>query len=97
MQLRETIEYSILQIFEVYFSIAQFTESIELNKIRSFKERQKRAQSAFIHVKETTSSFKCTSRVINDSISLIQVNQRLDNSKRDLNLLMNQPIDRIIV
>ena len=32
LQLRETIEYSILQIFEVYFSIAQFTESSRIFK-----------------------------------------------------------------
>ena len=32
--------------------------------------------------------------VTNDSISLIQVNQQLGNTKRDLNLLMNQPINQ---
>ena len=30
--------------------------------------------------------------VTNDSINLIQIKQQLDNSKRDLNLLLNRPI-----
>ena len=97
MQLRETIEYSILQIFEVYFSIAQFTESSRIFKqnLEVSKERQKRAQSAFIHGQgNKLAVLNAQVDVTNDSISLIQVNQQLDNSKRDLNLLMNQPIDK---
>ncbi len=97
LQLRETIEYSILQIFEVYFSIAQFTESSRIFKqnLEVSKERQKRAQSAFIHGQgNKLAVLNAQVDVTNDSISLIQVNQRLDNSKRDLNLLMNQPIDK---
>ena len=96
LQLRETIEYSILQIFEVYFSIAQFTESSRIFKqnLEVSKERQKRAQSAFIHGQgNKLAVLNAQVDVTNDSISLIQVNQQLDNSKRDLNLLMNQPID----
>tara|TARA_B100000575_G_scaffold68746_1_gene53220 strand:+ start:3584 stop:4930 length:1347 start_codon:yes stop_codon:yes gene_type:complete len=96
LQLRETIEYSILQIFEVYFSIAQFTESSRIFKqnLEVSKERQKRAQSAFIHGQgNKLAVLNAQVDVTNDSISLIQVNQRLDNSKRDLNLLMNKPID----
>ena len=97
LQLRETIEYSILQIFEVYFSIAQFTESSRIFKqnLEVSKERQKRAQSAFIHGQgNKLAVLNAQVDVTNDSISLIQINQRLDNSKRDLNLLMNQPIDK---
>ena len=97
LQLRETIEYSILQIFEVYFSIAQFTESSRIFKqnLEVSKERQKRAQSAFIHGQgNKLAVLNAQVDVTNDSISLIQVNQQLDNSKRDLNLLMNQPIDK---
>ena len=97
LQLRETIEYSILQIFEVYFSVAQFTESSRIFKqnLEVSKERQKRAQSAFIHGQgNKLAVLNAQVDVTNDSISLIQVNQQLDNSKRDLNLLMNQPIDK---
>ena len=97
LQLRETVEYSILQLFEVYFSIAQFTESSRIFKqnLEVSKERQKRAQSAFIHGQgNKLAVLNAQVDVTNDSISLIQVNQQLDNSKRDLNLLMNQPIDK---
>ena len=33
--------------------------------------------------------------VTNDSINLIQIKQQLDNSKRDLNLLLNRPIEKV--
>ncbi len=97
LQLRETIEFTILQLFEVYFNIAQFTESSKIFKenLDISKERQKRAQTAFIYGQgNKLSVLNAQVDVTNDSISLIQVNQQLDNYKRDLNLLMNQPINQ---
>ena len=43
LQLRETIEFTMLQLFEVYFNIAQFTESSKIFKenLDISKERQK--------------------------------------------------------
>ncbi len=97
LQLRETIEFTMLQLFEVYFNIAQFTESSKILKanLDISKERQKRAQTAFIYGQgNKLSVLNAQVDVTNDSISLIQVNQQLDNYKRDLNLLMNQPINQ---
>lgn len=97
LQLRETIEFTILQLFEVYFNIAQVTESSKIFKenLDISKERQKRAQTAFIYGQgNKLSVLNAQVDVTNDSISLIQVNQQLDNYKRDLNLLMNQPINQ---
>ena len=97
LQLRETIEFTMLQLFEVYFNIAQFTESSKIFKenLDISKERQKRAQTAFIYGQgNKLSVLNAQVDVTNDSISLIQVNQQLDNYKRDLNLLMNQPINQ---
>jgi len=97
LQLRETIEFTMLQLFEVYFNIAQFTESSKIFKenLDISKERQKRAETAFIYGQgNKLSVLNAQVDVTNDSISLIQVNQQLDNYKRDLNLLMNQPINQ---
>tara|TARA_B100000925_G_scaffold137060_1_gene102579 strand:+ start:6685 stop:8031 length:1347 start_codon:yes stop_codon:yes gene_type:complete len=97
LQLRETIEFTMLQLFEVYFNIAQFTESSKIFKenLDISKERQKRAQTAFIYGQgNKLSVLNAQVDVTNDSISLIQANQQLDNYKRDLNLLMNQPINQ---
>ena len=97
LQLRETIEFTILQLFEVYFNIAQLTESQKISQetLDISKDRLRRAEVAFIHGQgNKLSVLNAQVDVTNDSISLIQVNQQLGNTKRDLNLLMNQPINQ---
>ena len=97
LQLRETIEFTTLQLFEVYFNIAQLTESQEISQetLDISKERLRRAEVAFIHGQgNKLSVLNAQVDVTNDSINLIQVNQQLGNTKRDLNLLMNQPINQ---
>ena len=97
LQLRETIEFTILQLFEVYFNIAQFTESnaILQDNLAVSQERQKRAEYAFIHGQgNKLSVLNAQVDVTNDSINLIQTKQQLDNAKRDLNLLLNQPMEQ---
>ena len=97
LQLRETIEFTTLQLFEVYFNIAQLTESQKISQetLDISKDRLRRADVAFIHGQgNKLSVLNAQVDVTNDSISLIQVNQQLGNTKRDLNLLMNQPINQ---
>ena len=97
LQLRETIEFTTLQLFEVYFNIAQLTESQKISQetLDISKERLRRAEVAFIHGQgNKLSVLNAQVDVTNDSINLIQVNQQLVNTKRDLNLLMNQPINQ---
>ena len=98
LQLRETIEFTILQLFEVYFNIAQLTESNVIFKENLYisKERQKRSEVAFIHGQgNKLAVLNAEVDVTNDSINLIQIKQQLDNSKRDLNLLLNRPIEKV--
>ncbi len=97
LQLRETIEFTILQLYEVYFNIAQLTESNSIfqENLSISKERQKRAEIAFIYGQgNKLAVLNAQVDVTNDSINLIQIKQQLDNSKRDLNLLLNQPISQ---
>tara|TARA_A100001015_G_scaffold189784_1_gene211473 strand:- start:3150 stop:4496 length:1347 start_codon:yes stop_codon:yes gene_type:complete len=97
LQLRETIEFTILQLYEVYFNIAQLTESNSIfqENLSISKERQKRAEIAFIHGQgNKLAVLNAQVDVTNDSINLIQIKQQLDNSKRDLNLVLNQPISQ---
>ena len=98
LQLRETIEFTILQLFEVYFNIAQLTESYAIfqETLSISKERQKRAEIAFKYGQgNKLAVLNAQVDVTNDSINVIQIKQQLDNSKRDLNLLLNQPINQI--
>ena len=97
-QLRETIEFTILQLFEVYFNIAQLTESSRIfqTNLAISQERQKRAESVFIHGQgNKLAVLNAQVDVTNDSINWIQINQQLDNAKRDLNLLINKPMNKV--
>ncbi|MDA9602449.1 TolC family protein [Flavobacteriaceae bacterium] len=98
LQLRETIEFTILQLLEVYFNVAQLTESNVIFKenLSISKERLKRSEIAFIHGQgNKLAVLNAEVDVTNDSINLIQIKQQLDNSKRDLNLLLNRPIKQV--
>ena len=97
MQLRQTIEQTILQLFSVYFNVAQLTEATaNLQQALSVsKTRQKRAESAFAFGQTNKLAvLNAQVDVTNDSINLLQTRQELDNAKRDLNLILNQPINQ---
>ncbi len=98
LQLRETIEFTILQLFEVYFNIAQLTESSRVfqDNLEISQDRRKRVESAFVFGQgNKLEVLNAQVDVTNDSINLLQVKQQLDNAKRDLNLLINQPIEQL--
>lgn len=96
LQLRETIEQTILQLFSVYFNVARLKETTANleQTLAVSKQRQKRAESAF-NFGQTNKLAVLNAQVdvTNDSISLLQIKQELSNAKRDLNLIMNQPIE----
>jgi len=97
LQLRQTIEQTILQLFSVYFNVAQLTEATaNLQQALSVsKSRQKRAESAFAFGQTNKLAvLNAQVDVTNDSINLLQTRQELDNAKRDLNLILNQPINQ---
>jgi outer membrane protein len=96
LQLRETIEQTILQLFSVYFEVARLTETTTNLKetLAVSKQRQKRAESAFAFGQiNKLAVLNAQVDVTNDSINLLQTKQQLDNAKRDLNLIVNLPID----
>lgn len=97
LQLRETIEQTILQLFSVYFDVARLTETVVNfeQTLQVSKQRQKRAESAFSYGQSNKLAvLNAQVDVTNDSINLMQARQELDNAKRDLNLIVNQPIER---
>ena len=96
LQLRETIEETILQLFSVYFEVARLTETTSNFKqtLVVSKQRQQRAETAFAFSQiNKLAVLNAQVDVTDDSISLLQANQQLDNAKRDLNLIINQPIE----
>lgn len=93
LQLRETIEFTIIQLYSVYFNVAQLTESKSIFKqaLEVSKERESRAESAFKYGQTNKLAvLNAQVDVTNDSISVLEITQQLDNAKRDLNLLLSQ-------
>ena len=100
LQLRETIEQTILQLFSVYFEVARLTETTANFKqtLVVSKQRQQRAENAFAFGQiNKLAVLNAQVDVTNDSINLLQANQQLDNAKRDLNLIINQPIETDLI
>ena len=96
LQLRETIEFTIIQLYSVYFNVAQLTESKSIFKqaLEISKERESRAESAFKYGQTNKLAvLNAQVDVTNDSISVLEITQQLDNAKRDLNLLLSQSME----
>ncbi len=91
LEARETIENTILQLFTVYYNVAQQLEnSMALEQTLNIsKERLTRAEYQFNYGQSTKLGvLNAQVDINNDSINVINANQRLRNSKRDLNVVL---------
>lgn len=96
LQARETIENTILQLFSVYFEIARLTENENVLKqaLDISRDRYRRSQYAFEYGQSTKLDvLNAQVDITNDSISVLNARQQLSNTKRDLNVLLNQNLD----
>ncbi|WP_298526576.1 TolC family protein [uncultured Christiangramia sp.] len=95
LEARETIENTILQIMSVYYEVARLSENINVleETLEISKNRVIRAQYQFEYG-QANNLVVLNARVDvnNDSISLIETEQLLKNTKRDLNVLLNREI-----
>lgn len=95
LEARETIENAILQIMSVYYEVARLSENIEvLEEILEISQnRVTRAQYQFEYG-QANNLVVLNARVDvnNDSITLIETEQQLRNTKRDLNVLLDREI-----
>ncbi|MBZ9631632.1 TolC family protein [Salegentibacter sp. LM13S] len=95
LQARETIENTMLQLLSVYYEIARLTENVEVLKdvLETSKDRVTRAQYQFDYG-QSNNLVVLNARVDvnNDSVTLLQTRQQLDNTKRDLNVLVDRQI-----
>jgi len=95
LQARETIENSVLQIMSVYYEIARLSENRDVLKetLEISKNRVTRAQYQFEYGQTNNLSvLNARVDVNNDSINLLETEQQLKNTKRDLNVLLNRDI-----
>ena len=95
LEARETIENSILQIMSVYYEVARLTENAEVleQTLEISQNRVTRAKYQFEYG-QANNLMVLNARVDvnNDSVALIETEQQLRNTKRDLNVLLNREI-----
>jgi len=94
LEARETIENTILQVLSVYFEVARLTENVGvLNEtLEISKQRITRAQYQFDYGQTSRLGIlNAEVDVNNDSIALLNTKQQLENTKRDLLVLLNEP------
>lgn len=95
LQARETIENTMLQLLTVYYEIARLTENLQVlkNVLETSKDRVTRAQYQFDYGQSNNLAvLNARVDVNNDSVNLLQTRQQLNNTKRDLNVLLNRQI-----
>jgi len=100
LQARETIENTVLQLFSVYYEIARLTENENVLRqaLEISKDRIKRAEYSFEYGQNTKLDIlNAQVDVTNDSIGLMNVQQSLANTKRDLNVVLNQNLNETYV
>lgn len=95
LEARETIENTILQLMTVYYEIARLTQNIEVLEdiLDTSQDRITRTQYQFDYG-QTNNLAVLNARVDvnNDSITLLETRQLLNNTKRDLNVLLDRQI-----
>lgn len=96
LQAKETIENTVLQLFSVYFEIARLTENENVLRqaLEISLDRITRAEYAFEYGQNTNLDIlNAQVDVTNDSINLLNTLQQLENTKRDLNVVLNRNLN----
>lgn len=95
LQVRQTIENTILQLFNVYYEVARLTENTQNleEALKISKDRYQRSKYQFEYGQNTGLDVLNAEVDINtDSINLLNSRQQLRNTKRDLNLILNRDL-----
>lgn len=93
---RETIENTMLQLFSVYYNVAQLSQNTDAisQTLNISKDRLKRAEYQFDYGQSTKLGvLNAQVDINNDSINYINLKQQLKNSKRDLNVILGNSGD----
>jgi outer membrane protein len=97
LETRETIETTILQLFSVYYEVARLEENVSnLTKVLTIsKDRLTRAEYLMEYGQNTGLDLLNARVDVNtDSINLLNSQQQLKNTRRDLNLILNKDLSR---
>ncbi|WP_010178779.1 TolC family protein [Aquimarina agarilytica] len=95
LQVRETIENTVEQLFAVYYNVAQLIQNVKANEtlLNISRERLTRANYQFEYGQNTKLGvLNAKVDINNDTINLINTKQQLVNAKRDLNLILGNEL-----
>ena len=95
LEVKQTIETTILQLFSVYYEVARLTENTANleEALEISKDRLTRARYQFEYGQNTGLDVLNAEVDINtDSINLLNSRQQLRNTMRDLNLILNREL-----
>ena len=98
LEARETIENTILQLFTVYYNVAQLSQNMEAveQTLTISKDRLIRAEYQFDYGQSTKLGvLNAQVDINNDSINYINITQQLKNAKRDLNVILGNSVTNI--
>lgn len=95
LEARETIENTLLQLFSVYYSVAQLSENTQAIKetFAISKDRLVRSEYQFEYGQNTKLDvLNAQVDINNDSINIVNTEQQLINAKRDLNVILGNKL-----
>lgn len=96
LEARETIENTIYNLFNIYYNVAELTENVTSleQALEISKDRITRAQYQFDYGQVTKLAvLNAQVDINNDSINLINSEQLLRNTKRDLNFVLGDVLE----
>ena len=96
LEARETIENTIIQLFTVYYEVARLTENVTIleEALKISKDRALRAAYRFEYGQANKlESLNAQVDITTDSINVLNAQQQLRNTKRDLNVVLNQELE----
>ncbi len=95
MQLRQTMELNILQMFNAYYEIARLSENLEVieQTIELSEQRKLRAEYAYEYGQgNRLEILNAQVDIQRDSINLINLEQQITNAKRNLNFIVGRDV-----
>ncbi|MDC7997449.1 TolC family protein [Gilvibacter sediminis] len=97
LQVRQTIETTLLQLFTVYFEVARLRENVTVleQTYSNTQDRLTRVQYQFDYGQvNKLEVLNAEVDLVTDSINLINGRQLLRNAKRDLTVVLNSELER---
>lgn len=98
LEARETIETTMIQLFSIYYTVAQLSENTSAleETLTISKDRLTRAGYQFDYGQNTKLDvLNAEVDINNDSINFINTKQQLKNTKRDLNVVLGNQLSEV--